>query len=139
METPKPLMENIPEQTMPRPVEDRRKEPRSSEDRREQRRFSIYIKYNLFLDGSVYKGLIGNLSLGGAYLSTIEPLITEDKLFQDGEIELRVSEKPIRVCCHIRYVGTGQSEYPAGVGIAFSDDNENARAAIKEFIINLFT
>lgn len=138
METPRLPIEDVSEQT-PRPVADRRRESRSSEDRREQRRFAIYIKYVLFLDGVEYRGLIGNLSLGGAYLSTVEPLMTEDKLFRDGEIELKISDKPIRVHCHIRYVGTEQNEYPRGVGLAFSENDVNARAAIKEFIIGLFT
>lgn len=122
----------------PKTIEDNLKEKRFSEDRREQRRFSIFIKYLLFIDDIEYKGLVENLSLGGAYLGTIEPPITDDKLFKGGEIELKVSDNPIRVHCNIVHMAK-QSGYSPGVGIAFSDHDEDAIAAIKEFIISLFT
>lgn len=98
-------------------------------ERRKHKRYAMVTKYKLNVDDISYDGLTGNISLGGAYLSTIEPLITEESLFQEGEIEFNIPEQPITVRCYLTYVGTEQNEYPTGVGIAFIEPDENTLAA----------
>jgi hypothetical protein len=108
-------------------------EPSSHEsfiERRRHKRYAMVMNYKLTVDGIGYDGLTGNISFGGAYLSTIQPLITEDSLFQEGEIELNIPENPITVSCYLTYVGTEQNEYPTGVGIAFIEPDENVLATI---------
>lgn len=94
------------------------------------KRFNPSMKYQLALDGIEHKGQIGNLSLGAAYLNVMEPLITEDDLFKEGEILINAALNPIRMRCHITYVGTEQNEFPTGVGVCFIDPDENAIAKI---------
>ena len=98
--------------------------------RRIPKHFKAAVKYQLLLDGIEYKGRIGNMDVGGAYLKLMEPPITESQLFQEGEILINMPFNHIRVRCHITYVGTGQSEYPTGVGVGFIDPDEYAIAKI---------
>ena len=94
------------------------------------KRYAMVMKYKLTLDGVGYDGLIGNISLGGAYLSTIQPFITEESLFQEGEIKLNIPENPITIKCYLTYVGTEQNEYPTGVRVAFIEPDEKILTAI---------
>lgn len=104
--------------------------PASFVERRKHKRYAMVVKYSLTIDDVDYKGLTGNISLGGAYLSTIHPLITEESLFQEGEIELDSPDSPIRLRCYLTYVGTEQNEYPTGVGVAFIEPDENLLVAL---------
>jgi hypothetical protein len=103
-------------------------------ERRKHPRFVIQADYLLLLNGVEHKGMVMNISLGGAYLATITPTVTEDNLFQDGEITLAANNASLNICCHITYVGTEQNEFPKGVGIAFANNNEMNTGLITEFM-----
>ncbi|ASF45319.1 PilZ domain-containing protein [Methylovulum psychrotolerans] len=107
---------------------------RETTDRRKYPRFSINADYILVLDGIEHKGVAINMSLGGAYLATIEPTITEDNLFQEGELSLNANNKSLLMRCYVTYIGTQQNEYPIGVGIAFIENDEMNTLLITEFI-----
>jgi hypothetical protein len=109
-------------------------------ERRKHPRFVIHANYLLLLDGVQHKGVVMNISLGGAYLATITPTVTEDNLFQDGEITMAANNASLSIGCHITYVGTQQNEYPIGVGIAFVNNNEMNTGLITEFMaaLNVF-
>jgi len=103
-------------------------------DRRKHPRFSINADYILVLDGIEHKGVALNISLGGAYLATIEPTITEDHLFKEGELSLNANNKSLLMRCYVTYIGTQQNDYPIGIGITFIENDEMNALLITEFI-----
>lgn len=100
-------------------------------EKRKYPRFDTVMKYILVLGGIEYNGIIENISGGGASLVTFQPIISEDKLMQEGEITLFVDENfTVQIRCRISHIEEGQNRYPSVVGIDFINPDINIIAAI---------
>lgn len=106
-------------------------------EKRKHPRFSIGNQYTIILNGNHYKGIIGNISLGGVYLSTISPEITLDSIFQDCEITMNLDKTEISLPCSISFIAPKHSQIGNGVGIAFSTVSEESMTVLVHFIENI--
>lgn len=91
-------------------------------------------EFTLLLQGKQYSGTIGTISLGGAYLREINPGMTEELLFQDCEITLKLAGVLVLAQCSISFVGAGHSKHAPGVGIAFTEIDGQSALALKHYV-----
>lgn len=103
-------------------------------ERRKHARISLCIKYSLMIDGEYYAGETGNISLGGAYLETIDPPLPQERLSQAGEITLTLEQERMTVACLVVFIGGGVIQHPTGIGITFHEISDENTNKLREFI-----
>lgn len=106
-------------------------------EKRKFPRFPAVNEYTIILNGKQHQGEIGNISLGGVYLSSISPKITQDDLFQDCEISMNLSGTEVPLPCSISFIAPKHSKIGSGIGIAFADIDEKSLTILKDFIDNI--
>jgi hypothetical protein len=101
------------------------------QNRRRHARISIDADYQLNLDGNKYTGKIHNISLSGAFLIMPEPQLTPSDTDRIGDLGVTLNNEHIQFKCEIVYVETSvNSVFPAGVGVAFCNQDIETAASI---------
>jgi len=95
-------------------------------------RVAAVFHYSLEIDGKLYFGQTGNISLGGVYLESCTPRIPNEALGKHGFIRLAVGAKPLEFECDIAYSkGTPTND---GVGLRFHRVGDRNYAFLEKFI-----
>ena len=100
-------------------------------ENRRYARLPIELDFTLTLREVTYTGIIGNISLSGAYLAEITPPIDHNPVADQGELVLKTTNGQATVKCQIVYVGrTDDDHFPEGVGVVFCDPDEETTSII---------
>ncbi len=86
---------------------------------RRHKRLPIDLQYYLVIDDDQYSGHISNISLGGAYLATIESDAPDLKPKQHGTLSIKTESGWVSLFCEVVYVGSNDEFFPAGAGVSF--------------------
>jgi c-di-GMP-binding flagellar brake protein YcgR len=103
---------------------------------RKNARVSLAIDYRLVIDGQVFVGQTGNVSLGGVSLSTCEPLLSSEYAGRSGSILLDLDENPFESECRIVYVGNPNVARMALAGINFTGLSQEGRELLLKYIVH---
>lgn len=96
-------------------------------NRRRHVRISVNADYQLILDGKEYIGKIDNISLSGAFLMMPNHKLTASDTQRIVDLRITINNENVPLKCEIFYVETsGQSIFPAGIGVAFCHDEDTA-------------
>lgn len=86
-------------------------------EQRQFMRIPAVLYFSLEIEGRLYFGNTGNLSLGGVYLDTCSPKIPDGALGKKGVIRIAIGAKTVELACDIAYSkGTPMVD---GVGLRF--------------------
>lgn len=103
-------------------------------EKRKHPRHSVSNAYSLELSGTHYQGKIGNLSLGGVFLETISPQITDNNMFQNCTLSMLLLGTELSLPCSISFIASENSQLRGGVGIAFATLSDHALATLENYI-----
>jgi hypothetical protein len=105
-------------------------------DKRKHVRLAMRWTYRLTITGAAYSGLTGNISLGGAYLETLDRPMPSDALAQSGRIVIvRNGIEVVNSNCRVVYIGGITVPYPVGIGVTFEEMDETAVARLRETLV----
>ena len=105
-------------------------------DKRKHVRLAMRCKYRLTIMGAAYSGFTGNISLGGAYLETLDKPMPPDALAQSGQIVIvRNDVEVVNSNSRVVYIGGVTVPYPEGVGVTFEAMDEAAVARLREALV----
>ncbi len=104
----------------------------NADDKRLHTRIPMALDYSMELDGEVYQGKTGNISLGGLYLDSMTPTLDGEALDKTGEIEVSLFDRRMKCLCRVVYV----RDVPLvnGVGVCFQSLSDSDFADLKAFI-----
>jgi len=97
---------------------------------RKHGRVAIDLDYFFALNNQEFSGRISNLSLGGAYLATINPKLPATSTSQQGNLKIKCKNGWTEIKCNIVYIGNKDLEGLDGVGVAFCNEDEVTATAI---------
>lgn len=94
------------------------------------------MPYHLTVGGAVYSGFTGNISLGGAYLETLDKPLPAATLAQSGQIVIADHDSEVvNSACRVVYIGGVMVPHPEGVGVTFEAMNEAAIARLRSALV----
>ena len=105
-------------------------------NRRKYQRVLLEVEYSLKVGAEEYFGTTGNISLGGVYLQTLDPPLSESMLGEPALISLNLDGEVITTLCSIVFVGGYSIPYPEGVGIAFANEEAEELHQLSLFLVN---
>lgn len=101
------------------------------DDRRKHTRVPTDLDFSLLLNGTEFKGKIGNISLSGAFLLEPEPEIFPSLITQQGYLTITLGSEPLRFQCEVVYAAGHENTYfPVGAGVIFSEIDEETQLSI---------
>ncbi|MDD5273460.1 MAG: PilZ domain-containing protein, partial [Methylovulum sp.] len=81
--------------------------------------------------GQEYTGIINNISLSGAFLSKLQPLLTPEHISQTGLLKIGFDDEELPLACEIVYISPPDNQFfPVGAGVVFSDTDTKIQAAV---------
>lgn len=100
---------------------------------RGQTRYGVDLAVTVNSDSNFYAGFAKNLSEGGIFVAThiVHPVGTKFNLslhLDDGD------PKPVRGVGEVRWIRALDGDLPAGLGIQFTEVDDEARARIDKFL-----
>ena len=108
-------------------------------ENRRHTRLPIKLEFQLVIGEQSFSGITGNISLSGAYLTSITPLLPHEMVSERGTLVLQAPAGGIPLNCEVVYIGDTEDErFPSGAGIIFCGSDEETVAAIWNLTINHF-
>ena len=106
------------------------------DNRRKYRRVLLEVEYSLRVAEEEYIGMTGNVSLGGVYLQTLDPPLSENLLNEPALISLNLEGDILTALCSVVFIGGYSIPYPEGVGVAFANAEDEELHKLSLFLVN---
>lgn len=100
----------------------------SNQERRHYTRYLLSLSYRLETEDDIFFGMTRDLSLGGAFLATLESTIRNEKPHGEGFVTLTTTFAELSAKCNIIY------PYEDGLGIEFIETTDEFCIGIKKLI-----
>lgn len=100
-------------------------------ERREHPSVPTLLTCALAINGQIFSGIVGNISVSGAFIRDLQPDIIAEMIGGNGELTMTLNKDALNFKCKIVYAAERNHEYfPAGTGVIFSVTDAQTQSAI---------